>query len=131
MKEVVLDATTLFAFDKADLTSDGMAAIDRLISDAGGKAVAQISVTGHTDRIGSEEYNMKLSENRANAVGAYMSQKGVPADSISLSGKGESEPVVTGCDDSTWQALVDCLAPNRRVVVVYPVMIEEEVKIQN
>lgn len=131
MKEMVLDATTLFAFDSDKLTSEGMAAIDRLVSDAGGKSAGQITVTGHADRIGNDGYNMKLSERRANAVANHMGVKGVPSDSISASGKGESEPVVMECADSNWKALVECLAPNRRVVVQYPVMVEEEVMIQN
>jgi OOP family OmpA-OmpF porin len=130
MKEMALDTSTLFAFDSDKLTSEGMAAIDRLVSDAGGKAAGQITVTGHADRIGNDDYNMKLSERRANSVASYMAAKGVPSDSISASGRGESEPVVE-CADSNWKALVDCLAPNRRVVVIYPVMVEEEVMIEN
>ncbi len=131
MKEMALDTSTLFAFDSDKLTSEGMAAIDRLVSDAGGKAAGQITVTGHADRIGNDDYNMKLSERRANSVASYMAAKGVPSDSISASGRGESEPVVLECADSNWKALVDCLAPNRRVVVMYPVMVEEEVMIEN
>ena len=129
-KETVLDATELFAFDSAKLSDSGMVTLDKLIQDTGGAIIGNVTVTGHTDRIGSDEYNMKLSQKRANAVADYMTGKGVPAGSITATGKGESEPVVQ-CDDPNWKALVECLAPNRRVVVVYPIMIEEEVMIEN
>lgn len=129
-KEVVLDARTLFAFDSAELTNEGMAALDNLARDAGGDAAGQVTVTGHTDRIGPEQYNMGLSERRANSVADYMIQGGVPAGRITTVARGESEPVVQ-CEDQRWNALVECLAPNRRVVVEYPVMVEEEVVKEN
>lgn len=125
-EEVVLSARTLFAFDSDQLTSEGRAAIDELVRDAGGEAAGPIVVTGHTDRIGPEDYNMNLSERRAGSVADYMIQQGVPASAITASGRGESEPVVE-CEDQPWNALVECLAPNRRVVVEYPVTVEEEV----
>lgn len=124
-KEVVLDATTLFAFDKAELTSEGRAALDELVRKAGAEAAGRINVTGHTDRIGPDEYNMGLSQRRADAVAAYMVRKGVREASITTHARGESEPVVQ-CEDQRWNELVECLAPNRRVVVRYPIMVEEE-----
>lgn len=129
-KEVVLDARTLFAFDSAELTSEGRATLDDLVRDAGGDAAGQVTVTGHTDRIGPEEYNMGLSERRASSVADYMVQRGVPAGRITTVARGESEPVVQ-CEDQRWNALVECLAPNRRVVVEYPVTVEEEVVKEN
>jgi len=129
-REKVLDATELFDFDSAKLSAGGMAELDELVQATGGGTVATITVTGHADRIGNDDYNMKLSQRRANAVADYMISKGVPAGSITAIGKGESEPVVQ-CDDPNWKALVACLAPNRRVLVAYPVMIEEEVMIEN
>lgn len=125
-KQVVLDASTLFAFDSADLTNDGMATLDGLIREAGGQDAGQVTVTGHTDRIGDAEYNMGLSERRANSVADYMVQRGVSSGRITTVARGESEPVVQ-CEEQPWNALVACLAPNRRVVVEYPVMVEEEV----
>lgn len=129
MKEVVLDARTTFAFDSAQLTSQGKTALDRLIQEAGGKGAGQVAVTGHTDRIGPEQYNMGLSERRAASVGEYMVSKGVPSDVITTMGRGESDPVVT-CEDQNWDALVECLRPNRRVEVEYPVAVEEEVTVE-
>lgn len=121
MEEVVLESRALFAFDSAELTSEGMANLDSLVDEA---AAGRVTVTGHTDRIGPEDYNMMLSERRANSVADYMAQKGVPSSSITASGRGEAEPVVE-CEDQPWNALVACLEPNRRVVVEYPVMREE------
>lgn len=128
-KEVVLDAEMLFDFDSDELTSEGQAALDNLVSEAGGAAAGPITVTGHTDRIGSEEYNLDLSERRANTVADYLTQQGVPAGSVSTAGRGESEPVVQ-CEDQAWNALVACLAPNRRVEVEFPTTVEEEMVIE-
>lgn len=129
-KEVVLDAGTLFAFDSDQLTSEGRASLDALLRDAGDRSAGPITVTGHADRIGPEEYNMNLSERRARSVADYLVQQGAPADSIETFGRGETEPVVQ-CEDQPWRALVECLAPNRRVVVEYPTTVEEEVTVDN
>lgn len=128
-KEVVLDTRTLFAFDSAELTSEGRAALDKLVRDAGGKTAGEVTITGHTDRIGPENYNMGLSERRANTVADYMAQKGVPADAITTYARGETEPLVE-CEDQPWRALVECLQPNRRVVVEYPTTVEEEAMVE-
>jgi OOP family OmpA-OmpF porin len=127
--EKVFDATELFEFDSAVLSAGGMTKLDNLVSTAG-DAAGTINVIGHADRIGTEEYNMGLSQRRAQAVADYLIGKGVPASSISAMGRGESDPVVQ-CTDTNWKALVQCLAPNRRVVVTYPVVVEEEVIIEN
>ena len=79
MQRITLDSKALFDFDKADLKPEGKAAIDSQIV---GK-IAQVQklevvlVTGHTDRLGSEAYNQKLSERRANTVRDYLVSKGV------------------------------------------------------
>ena len=93
--------------------------------------MGNITVTGHADRIGSDEYNMGLSQRRASAVADYMVSKGVAAGSISSMGKGESEPVVECTNEPSWKALIECLRPNRRVVVQYPIQMEEEVMMDN
>jgi OOP family OmpA-OmpF porin len=75
-----------------------------------------IIVTGHADRIGSQQYNQRLPEKRANAVANYLKRKGVSAtmDTIGF-GKTQS---IKHCDDSlAHKPLVDCLAPNRRFVI--------------
>jgi len=76
-----------------------------------------VMVTGHTDRIGSEAYNQKLSEQRANKVKDYLVSQGIDAGRLQAVGKGESEPVVD-CKGIRGKQLVECLAPNRRVVIL-------------
>ena len=118
VQRITLDSKALFDFDKADLKPEGKAAIDSQIV---GK-IAQVQklevvlVTGHTDRLGSDAYNQKLSERRANTVRDYLVSKGVDKAKIETIGMGEKQPVVQ-CDQKDRKALIECLAPNRRVEV--------------
>jgi OOP family OmpA-OmpF porin len=113
------DAQVNFGFDRADLDSTATAALDDLVSQGKSKGgIKSVRVTGHADRIGTEEYNLDLSLRRASAVGDYLSQNaGVDPQAIELAGKGESQPLVP-CDGVRGAALVECLATNRRVEVV-------------
>ena len=75
-----------------------------------------ILVVGHTDRIGSDSYNQKLSERRAAAVKTYLVSKGIEANRVYTEGKGEKQPV-TGdkCKgNAPTKALIQCLQPDRR-----------------
>ena len=78
-----------------------------------------IFVTGHTDRLGSNEYNQKLSERRANAVKDYLVSNNVPADRINANGKGETQPVtrLDDCKGGPSIKVIACLQPDRRVHV--------------
>ena len=77
-----------------------------------------VLVTGHTDRIGTQQYNQKLSERRADAVRDYLVSKGVPRDRIETLGMGKTQPVPgVVCTQTNMKALIACLAPNRRVEV--------------
>ena len=117
---VSTDGKVGFGFDSADLDAEATAAVDTLVGEAKSKGgIKSVRVTGHADRIGTEEYNLDLSLRRAGAVGDYLTQKaGVDAQAIELAGKGESQPLV-GCEGVRGAALVNCLAPNRRVEVVF------------
>ena len=115
-----LAAQALFDFDKYELKPEGKAAIDRdVISKLGQVTKLElILVTGHTDRIGTQAYNQKLSERRANAVRDYMVSKGVAKDKIETLGMGKTQPVTGGkCQQKNWKELIACLAPDRRVDV--------------
>ena len=114
-----MDARVNFGFDRADLDATASAAIDKLVSQARSKGqIRSVMVTGHADRVGTEDYNLDLSLRRAGAVGDYLSQNaGIDAQSIELSGKGESEPLV-GCEGMRGAALLECLAPNRRTEII-------------
>jgi OOP family OmpA-OmpF porin len=79
-----------------------------------------VIVTGHTDRIGSLRYNMKLSERRAVVVKDYLVANGVDSKLIFWEGKGPKQPipVTKFCDNKMKRKqLIECLAPNRRVTV--------------
>ena len=114
-----MDAKVGFGFDRADLDATATAAIDTLVSEGRSKGnIRSVKVTGHADRIGTEDYNLDLSLRRASAVGDYLTQNaGIDAQSVELAGKGESQPLV-GCDGVRGAALVECLAPNRRVEII-------------
>jgi OmpA-OmpF porin, OOP family len=118
MDTITVDAAKLFGYDKANLQDEGKAALD----DAAAKIKAApeikaVIVTGHTDRIGSEAYNQKLSERRANQVKDYLASQGVDAAIIEAVGKGESEPVVQCAGNKATKKLISCLQPNRRVEI--------------
>ena len=92
---VVIQADALFDFDKSVLRPDGRKSIDDAVAKLQGVDVEMVIATGHTDSVGSDAYNQKLSERRANAVKDYLVSKGIPAAKITTIGKGESQPVAT------------------------------------
>lgn len=117
---VTLNADALFDFDSATLRPAGRQSLDVLVEDLRGFTYEVLIVGGHTDRIGSEEYNQALSERRANAVRDYLVQSGIPAADVRATGYGESRPVTTAqtCPASMARAeLISCLQPDRRVEV--------------
>lgn len=120
-KVITLSAKSLFDFNKAVLTPAGKEAVDKEVLSKLGefKTVNAVIVSGHTDRLGSAAYNQKLSERRAEAVKAYLVSKGVDANKIETFGYGKTQPVPeVKCDDKLKRKqLIECLAPNRRVVV--------------
>ena len=111
-----LDADAAFGFNKSQLRPAARAKLDAIaVRAAGCVAYPLVRVTGHTDRLGSAAYNQKLSEARAQAVAGYLKSKQVPV--AQTLGAGKSEPV-KACDDNLARpALIECLAPNRRVMV--------------
>lgn len=118
-KTLTITSAQLFAFNKSDLSSEAKARLDReVLGRLGEFATIQfINVYGHTDRIGSAQFNQKLSERRANAVKAYLVSKGVAASKIESYGYGKTSPVKSCPDSKDRKALIECLGPNRRVVV--------------
>jgi OmpA-OmpF porin, OOP family len=117
---VTLSADSLFDFDKSTLKPQGRADLDKLAGELRGVRYDTIRVTGHTDRFGSHEYNLKLSARRAEAVAAYLVQTGVAAGRISASGVDGADPVTKPGDcrgNKPTPAVVACLQPDRRVDV--------------
>src|ERR1035437_6879910 len=119
--KVTFSADSLFAFDKATLKPDGKQALDKLAADLRGANFDVITVTGHTDRIGTHAYNMKLSTRRAEAVKAYLVEAaGIPAGKIAARGTDGSDPVTKPGEckgKKATKALIACLQPDRRVEV--------------
>ena len=116
-EKITVAADALFDFNKAVLRPEGKAKLDELVSKANAIKLEVILAVGHTDRIGGDAYNQKLSEKRAAAVKEYLVAKGIEANRIYTEGKGEKQPV-TGdkCKgNAKTKALVDCLQPDRRV----------------
>ena len=116
---VNLATTELFEFNKAVLTQKARGTLDTEVVAklANLKDVRYIIVNGHADRLGSAQYNQKLSEKRAEAVRAYLVSKGVAADKVETLGFGKTLPVKACPDQKERKGLIECLAPNRRVVV--------------
>jgi OOP family OmpA-OmpF porin len=123
LQKITLASKALFDFDKAVLKPEGMAAIDREVISRlrDVTRLELVLVTGHTDRIGTQAYNQKLSERRANAVRDYLVTKGVPRDKIETLGMGKTQPVPGVVCNQPYpkerKALIECLAPNRRVEI--------------
>lgn len=121
---ITLQAETLFDFDKSVIRADGKKTLDdEVVSKM--KQYPQVEVvlvTGHADRIGSDTYNQKLSQRRADAVKAYLTGQGIEDRRIETAARGEAEPVVACADvkgrvSGKNRNLVECLQPNRRVMV--------------
>jgi OOP family OmpA-OmpF porin len=108
-----------FAFDRYVLTA---AAKQRLDTDVVGKlgtcaSVEAVVVEGHADRIGSQQYNQKLSERRADTVKAYLVSRGTDSAKIETIGMGKTVPAKFCPDIKDRKELIACLAPNRRAII--------------
>ena len=115
-EKVTLAATELFEFDSARL-GPVQSRLDEIAAAlTADPTITDVDVTGYADRLGSTKYNLKLSEQRANAVRDYLVAKGIDSARLKAYGKGEANPVVT-CDNKNRAELIKCLEPNRRVEV--------------
>jgi len=101
-----------FDFDKSDLTPDARAIVDKAAANAESGQVTRLGVTGYTDTVGSEAYNMRLSRRRAESVSAELQAQGIPASDIAIVAKGKHDLLVPTADDVREPQ-------NRRVQIAY------------
>jgi OOP family OmpA-OmpF porin len=120
VQKITIASKALFDFDKSVLRPEGMKALDTEVI-AKIKQVQKVElvlVTGHTDRLGSQAYNQKLSERRAATVRDYLAGHGVAKDKIETLGMGKTQPVPgVKCEQKNRKELIACLQPHRRVEV--------------
>ena len=117
-----LGSDALFAFDRAgpsDISLEGRGKLDKLAEGIQKHAgqVQSVQVIGYTDRLGSDAYNDDLSQRRANTVKNYLVSRGVDGSLIQADGRGKRNPVAE-CNQTERNALIGCLAANRRVEVL-------------
>ena len=118
IEKVALESDVLFEFDKAQLRPEGQQKLDELADRLKDAQVESILAVGHADRIGPDQYNEKLSAERAESVKQYLSQKGIEQQRVQAQGAGESQPI-TGdqCKGVRGSKLISCLQPDRRVEI--------------
>jgi OOP family OmpA-OmpF porin len=109
-EKVTFAADAFFDFDKSVLKPEGRAKLDDLTSKMSGLNLEVIIAVGHTDSIGTDAYNQRLSIRRSEAVKAYLVSKGVEKNRVYTEGKGEKQPVA---DNKTAEGR----AKNRRVEI--------------
>jgi OOP family OmpA-OmpF porin len=108
--KVTYAADAFFDFDKSALKAEGKAKLDDLVGKVKGINLEVIIAVGHTDSVGSDAYNQKLSVRRAESVKAYLVSKGIEKNRVYTEGKGEKQPVA---DNKTKEGR----AKNRRVEI--------------
>jgi outer membrane receptor protein involved in Fe transport/outer membrane protein OmpA-like peptidoglycan-associated protein len=101
-----------FDFNKSDLTPDAVAIVDQAAKNAGLAKATELVVTGHTDTVGSDAYNMRLSRRRAESVAAELEKQGVASSEIDIVAKGKHDLLVPTKDGVREPQ-------NRRVTIVY------------
>lgn len=121
--DVVIPAHVLFSFNKAVLSVQGKTALRMALKDHSMEAIRSIKIVGHTDRLGSDKYNLKLSQRRANAVAAFLLSSGIQAGVVKAEGHGKAEPVTqkSDCAAKKGSSLRSCYAPDRRVEVSFEI----------
>ena len=138
---VSLNSHFLFGFDKDTLRPEAIETLNQLAARLGDSNVQSARVEGHTDFMGSEQYNQALSERRATRVANYLVERGVPASKISAAGLGESQARMTASCQAEVnklgrrvsqakrrQALIACIEPDRRVDVHITSLVTQEVR---
>ena len=101
----------LFETDKSELKGSAASNLDKLVAFLSSNPDRSVQIEGHTDSVGNDDYNFSLSQRRAESVRHYLINRGIAANRLDASGKGESTPVASNSDATGRQM-------NRRVEVV-------------
>jgi len=123
IERLTLETDVLFGFDSAELRPSGRSKLEELAVKLHGARIEQIDAIGYADRIASEPYNQRLSEERAQAVKAYLETLGIRQERVHTEGRGESEPLTgdacrhMGPEHRDNAKLVAYLQPDRRVEI--------------
>ncbi len=112
MAPVAHSYQVFFDFNKSDLTPEAVKVVDQAAANAASAKVTRIDVTGHTDTVGSDAYNMRLSRRRAESVAAELEARGIPSSEIAIFAKGKKDLLVPTKDGVREPQ-------NRRVQIVY------------
>lgn len=116
LKTWSLGSKLLFAFD-SDKLKTGSTELQAIAREIAQYPQARIQLQAHSDRLGNPTYNQRLSQRRAEAIRQYLIKSGIPAQNITSEGLGDKQPVVDCAANQPRPQLIDCLAPNRRVVI--------------
>ena len=115
---LVLQAGEAFAFNSDELSAGGKELLAVAMGLHADDYIHRVSIAGYTDKIGDHNYNMKLSKRRADAAKAELIALGLPEERIKVTAHGSDDPLVS-CPDMEGEALIRCLAPNRRTEVKF------------
>jgi len=118
-EKVAFDAKVLFDSDKATLRPAGRDTLDQFIAKIHGLDAQSIAAIGYADRMGSEASNQMLSEQRVAAVKAYLVDKGIKAERVETSARGETQPTtsVGECKNANNPKNVACMQADRHVFI--------------
>lgn len=108
IKVILNESTVNFEFDSSELTAKAKSNLDKLVNVFIKNPNTVVSIYGYTDSVGRDEYNMRLSRNRANAVKSYLVSKGIGNKRLTTYGMGKADPVASNDTDAG-------RAQNRRV----------------
>lgn len=121
LKRAVLAGDVLFSFNGStlqDITPQGRQQLERLARELSAvKNITRIEISAFTDQLGSDSYNLALSQKRAMAIQSLMIRSGIDARVIQARGLGKSSPPLTKCDGMPKAAMIQCMAPDRRVEI--------------
>jgi outer membrane protein OmpA-like peptidoglycan-associated protein len=113
---VTLQAGEAYGFDDAALSEDGKKLLDAVLGSLKDEYVFRVDISGYTDRIGDEAYNVALSGRRGQSAADHLIKGGIAAERIQINAMGSSDPIVD-CGEEAGDELIACLSPNRRTEV--------------